>query len=170
MNKKSDASQLREGDFLSEIQYYKVLQVNSTGVLVVNEREMEFTISRGIIEEGSFCAGQYAEEQLVTRTELVTILANAGETVFTANFNKKLDVSGLKEAFNDPAVQVKSKAAMERMLLGEERTIVGYLKSSDAMSGRFQVVDLEDEKKLVKQVDQRTLNWVILRNVKYIVK
>ena len=170
MSQKSDVSQIKKGDCLSEIQYYEVLSVNSKGVHVKNERGMEFTIGAAIVEEGLFSANQHEDVEEVTRTELVATLANAGETVFTANFNKKPDIKALKEAFNNPEVQVKTQVAMNEMLLGEARTMVGYLKSSDSLSGRYQVVDLEDPEKRAKQIDQRTLNWIILRNVKYTVK
>jgi hypothetical protein len=170
MSKKSDASQIKVGEFLSEIQYYKVLEVSSSGIFVKNIRGLEFTISKSIVEEGLHSDRQFNEEQQVTRTELVQVLSNAGETVFTACFNKKLDAKALKESFNDPKISVKSVAAMQRMLLGEERVLTGFLLSSDALSGRFQVVDLEDPEGRAKQIDQRTLNWVILRNIKYTVK
>jgi|1_EtaG_2_1085319.scaffolds.fasta_scaffold00140_8 hypothetical protein len=170
MNRKSDHTQLKVGGFLSEVQYYKVIDVRPNNVKVRNERGMEFVIGKEIIEEGSFSADQFEGEEEITRTDLVQILANAGETVFTANFNKKLDVKQFKEAFNDPKNTVKSNAALERMLLGEPRTMIGYLTGADAISGRFQVVDLEAEKAFPKQIDMRTLNWVILRNVKYTVK
>ena len=167
---KSIVSNLKEGDKLSEIQYYTVKTVSRGTVVVENSRGFEFSIGQSIIEEGSFSAHQYDEEVTMTRTELIEVFANAGETVFTANFNKKPDAKSLKAKFNDPETTIKTNVAMEKLLLGDERTMIGYLVGKDEGTGRFKVVDLEDSSDFPKQVDPRTLNWLILRNVKYQVK
>ena len=60
---------------------------------------------------------------------------------------------------------------------GENRTLIGYLKHTETGFGRSSVIDLEQERgdnpdwdARTRQVDHRTLNWLISKNVKYIVK
>lgn len=161
---------IKEGDFLSEIQYYKVVKVSGNKIKVRNQRGLEFGIDKPIVEEGLYSANQHDEVVRVTRTELVQILAGAGDSVFTVNFNKKVDPKKLRDIVNSPDVVVKTIKDAEKILLGEERTMVGHLISNDSIAGRFQVQDLEDESTYPKQVDQRTINWVILRNTRYEVK
>lgn len=55
---------------------------------------------------------------------------------------------------------------------GEERVLVGRLKSAEPLLGRSYYEDLEvprGEHRL-RQVDHRTLKWAIINKVKYVVK
>ena len=61
------------------------------------------------------------------------------------------------------------------ILEGEERILIGYHKGEATPQGRILVVDLEasfDKKEItkVRQVDPRTINWLIVDKVKYTVK
>ena len=94
--KKSNFKELRVGDHLSEIQYYEVLEKNGNKVQVKNERGMTFNVSSAIVEEGMYSATQHVETTDVTRTEMVAILEQAGETVFTVCFKKKPDVKAFE--------------------------------------------------------------------------
>lgn len=169
---KSDFDNLTVGDFLSEIQYYRVKRKDRNGALLTNERGLDIKVSPTIIEEGMFSAQQAQEEIAITRTEMIAILKDAGETVFTVNFHKQPKAKDLMAIFNDPSKQVKTQVAMTNLIKGEERTMIGYLRGLDANgTGRFSVKDLEDTKNdYPKQVDPRTLNWIILRNIKYVLK
>jgi hypothetical protein len=71
----------------------------------------------------------------------------------------------------------KLKKAVKKALEGEERVLVGRLLGTKDDFGRFHVIDMdiaEDKSKSydVRQrlVDPRTLNWLIVKNVKYEVK
>jgi hypothetical protein len=53
---------------------------------------------------------------------------------------------------------------------GTGRTLTGYLASHEDLLGRSMVRDLEAEGDGIRQVDYRTLEWLVLDGVKYIVK
>jgi hypothetical protein len=56
----------------------------------------------------------------------------------------------------------------KEILAGKETTVIGHLSKTEGKLGRSLVIDLPS--KGYKQVDHRTLKWLIIRNVKYSVK
>jgi hypothetical protein len=174
------------GDYLSETQYYKVTKKTRNGYLEVeNERGFSFRVAEGIVREGMVTANQFEKEHKVNRTELGEILRGAGDSVFTVNFNKKIKQKDFEQAlfnavkrdngqFNSyDTIQKNIKKAVKEHFKGEERTLVGYLcRTGTTPTGHSLVIDLEQpkEKHRIRQVDHRTVNWLILGNQKYIVK
>jgi len=186
--KKSDVSRIKIGDRLSETQYYEVLDTN-TVIRVKNERGFEFGIGYAIVEEGIFSADQYNEEVFVTRTELIKRFAECGDTVFTVNYHKQAEMKDINDAIESankgkilPIAEIKK--LVKTAYKGEERTLTGYLISVETGFGRSMVIDLKaDASKStpataekpawdsrIRQVDHRTLNWLIQKNIKYTVK
>lgn len=54
------------------------------------------------------------------------------------------------------------------MTEGEECQITGYLSDVEGNLGRSLVIDLNSQGKApFRQVDHRTINWIIFKNVKY---
>lgn len=178
MEKRSSFGQIKKGSRLSETQYYEVIGVEKGSfreggsVRVRNERGFEFTISRNIVEEGIYSADQFQEEVKVTRTEMVAVLEGAGDCIFTVNFHKQLSPKEMADKLNKIKSKNITQKAAKEALLGEERTLVGYLLNTEPKMGRSQVIDLEIDTELhrIRQVDHRTLNWIILKNVKYTLK
>lgn len=184
--KKTNAAQLKAGDFLSEIQYYQVenivrMNAMSTGVKVKNERGFSFTIDGDIIEEGAYTASQFNETVEVTRTELIEKFGQVWNTVFTVSFHKQPDAKSINEAIEStnkgrilPIAEMKK--LIKEAFKGEERILTGYLVRTETGFGRSTVVDLALERgnaeydNRLRQVDHRTLNWLIYKNVKYVVK
>lgn len=176
--------ELQVGEYLSEVQYYKIVTVEQKTVTVVNERGFEFTVSKGIIAEGMYSASQYNTEQQVTRTEICEKLEQAGNHIFTVNFHKQVKEKNIQDkllnAINLEKNSSLTKAAITKMfkqvskslLQGEERTLIGYLLKVEPKVGRSTVIDLElsPDTYRVRQVDHRTINWLIIKNVKYLVK
>ena len=177
--KKIDIAQLKVGDYLSETQYYQVTSITSDSVGVKNERGLTFNVDLDIVEEGMRSASQYKVEKQVTRTEICEYLASAGNNVFTINFDKQVKVKDSADKINELLANVdnyKTKKSITEftkdLLTGENRTLVGYLINSEPMTGRSTVIDLEVaiDKHRLRQVDHRSIQWMILKNVKYIVK
>jgi len=176
--KKSKFAELQVGDRLSETQHYRVVAkidnpARKTATLR-NERGFQYDAHRSVIEEGMYSATQYNKEQRVSRTRLIEILENSAGTVFQLNFHKKPTHTTVSEKLSK--INVGSlgdasalKALSEDLLLGEERTLTGYLVHSEPKLGRSQVVDLEVEEGQHDRrlVDHRTINWMILKNVRY---
>lgn len=174
--KRTDFGTLKVGDRLSETQYYEVLSIDDKKVKVRNERGFEFGISADIIEEGMYSASYFNETKKVSRTALVNILEGAGDTIFTVNFHKKPDEATVMEVLkkcqigdlNDPA---KLKKIAENITHGESRTLVGYMIQSEPKMGRSQVIDLtKPAPNNSRLVDHRTINWLIIKSIKYEVK
>lgn len=190
---KSQVAKLKIGDRLSETQYYEVLAtgspvVNGT-IKVKNERGFEFSIGYGIVEEGIYSADQYNEEVFVTRTELIERFSKCGDTVFTVNYHKQPEVKTINEAIESankgkilPIAELKK--IVKEAYKGEERTLTGYLISVETGFGRSLVIDLKaDTSKStpatadkpaydarIRQVDHRSLNFLVQKNIKYTVK
>ena len=172
---RSDTAKIKVGDRFSETQYYICTEVQRERIQVRNERGYEFGIGKEIVREGLFSANQFQDEQKVTRTELVEILEGAKDTIFTVNFQKQIkpeDMSKrLKQLAGQKILASKSAALAKDLLAGEERTLVGYMLDVEPKMGRSQVIDLEAEgDHRLRLVDHRTLNWIIIRNVKYVLK
>ncbi len=181
-NKKSSFSDLEIGNFLSETQYYKIVSKNGAEIKVENERGFKFSIGKDIVEEGIYSAHQYNKEIQLTRKELIEKFAKVGDTVFTVCFNKQPTANAINEAIESAnkgkILAIKElKKIVKDAYKGEERILTGYLIKTETGFGRSTVIDLEADRGdntdwdgRIRQVDHRTLNWLIFKNVKYIVK
>lgn len=182
--KKVDFSKIQLGDYLFDIQYYKVVEVKPESIAVINERGFASEIDKDIIEEGMYSASQYEFEKTVSRTEICEILEEAGNYVFTVNFNKQVREKDLRDkllsVIKDQNGELLSHAEIEKALKkvsqdaikGDQRTLIGYLLRVEPKMGRSSVIDLAFplEHNRIRLVDHRTINWLIIKNVKYIVK
>lgn len=146
-------NKIKTGERLSTTMYLEVvgqLPQTSTlaeGIKVKDSNGKTFDMRGKTLIENSLNSGsQYSTEKKVSRTEMAHILTNAGDSVFTAVFEK---------------------------VGGEMRTLTGRLLESENLMGRSNVEDLElptTEKNKLRQVDHRTLQSLILKDVKYVIK
>jgi len=179
MEKRTDATAIRPGTMLSRISYMQVVGANPRRktLTVRNQEGLQWDISENIIENEAFSADQFEETVKVSRTEMVEALENAGDSVFTIVFNKKVSEKAVREAiglladsadFSAKAI----KATAKELLVGEERTLIGHMASTEPKMGRSQVVDLEKAPGThrLRLVDHRTIKQLILRNVQYVLK
>jgi hypothetical protein len=187
--KRTKYEDIANNQYLSEIQYYKVIGKGSQSIDVCNERGFQFQIAKAILEEGCWSANQFTKEIKVSRTDCIHKLLNAKADIFTINFNKKpnaethaaiLEKVDFTDIKSDPGKLKKLSKELEK---GEERTLIGHLVDAEPLLGRSKVVDLEEHFKnqerkvknepactILKQVDHRQLNWIIINGVKYTVK
>lgn len=180
MENKLDQSKLKVGDRLSRISYMEVLSHYGGSVVVRNEEGLEWSIGKDIVAKECYSADQFNETKEVTRTELIEIFSKVGDSIFTVNFNKLPTADDFLALTRDEGNKIRSYKDMERdfkKLKGEERTLVGYMTATENGFGRSTVVDLMIETKgtekqpyNLRQVDHRTLRWLICKNVKYKVK
>jgi hypothetical protein len=175
---------LKEGEILSETQYYTVIKVSGNRVQLQNDKGELIVVDNDYVNSCLNSADQYKEEKIVSRTELTQIFLNHPYTAMTANFNKKVDEKDvLKEILDTYAnaspkeVEKKFKSTIKKALQGEERTISGYHSASVDEFGRINFIDMKIERSSAKDydnrirlVDPRTLNWVITKNTKYKIK
>lgn len=140
-----DFKQIKVGEVLSSTMYMEVVNKTSDSVEVKDSFGRKFTVKgQKLIEESMNSNTQFTQEKKVTRTEAANILTGAGDSVFTAVFDKQS---------------------------GEERVLVGKLVDSENLMGRSNVDDLltTDTNKR-RQIDHRTLKSIILKGTKYTVK
>ena len=114
------------------------------------ERGQKFQIIGDALVVSGESADYYNKEEKKTKVQLAEMLANAFGTVFTVCFNKQD---------------------------GEERVLRGYLLKSETGLGRSVVVDLDIDKdsnvkydNRQRQVDHRTLKYIIMHDTKYVLK
>ena len=176
METRTDVSRVQVGDRLSRISYVEVVGRTSTGLRIKNQEGLEWTIGRSIVENEMYSASQYNEEVEVSRTEMVEALESAGDSVFTVVFDKKTSqksiVAALGELDELPSKRTALNKLAKSMMAGEERTLVGYLASTEPKMGRSTVVDLQIDpsQHQLRLVDHRTVKGLVLRNTKYVLK
>lgn len=145
---KLDSTKVKPNDLMALIYYVKVKNVFNNGnelhVMDLDNDHKEIQVKGKELVESSFSADQYLEEQKVSRTEAAELLINSPNRPFTVSFSKAD---------------------------GTERILKGRLIKPEPLLGRSMVEDLEtNDKNRIRQVDHRTLNFLIVDAVKYIVK
>lgn len=174
-----DPIKLASGHYVSELQFYRVHQHNvHGGIELENERGFKFTVSKSIISEGYYSADQYDKEESVTRTELIEIFSRCWGAVFTVEFKKQPKQTEINKviASMQGETVAKQKKAIKEAMSGEHRKMVGYLTSTETGFGRSMCIDLKKEKGNGKwdgrivQVDHRSIESLIFKNVKYVVR
>lgn len=178
-----DVAQLQAGDYLSEIKYYRIQKVNPKTLILIDQVGEEIKMDKTLLA-GVYSASQYQQEESIGRGELSTLLLQIGQTVFTANFTKKVKESDIKtkllDTLKDSQGQYLEPAKIEKnlkkisksLLQGEERTLIGHIVKVNTALGWSLVVDLEipSDQYQLRQIDHRTINWIIFKGIKYTVK
>lgn len=147
--KKMDPTKVKVGDLMAFMYYTTVKTVlnNGEALLVTDlddENLRQISVQGKELVEKSFSADQYSEEVKENKTRVAEILVHSANRPLTVCFDK-----------SD----------------GEERTLRGRLVKPEPLLGRSMVEDLDVKgKNRLRQVDHRTLKWLIVDNVKYIVK
>ena len=142
-----DENKLQVGDWFSQINYYKVNEITDKETVVVystkNKTKENIKMSRDILEYEMHSGKLFDKEEKKSRTEIVDLLMNAKQAVFTVEFNKKVDDAHVKEVIGDlkgkkPA-ELKKVAA--NLVVGKDAVMTVCLGSSDGFLGRSMVLD-----------------------------
>jgi hypothetical protein len=183
-NTKCDGNKVDVNTWLSRVSYCKVIGTanNNTSVVVENTDGFSWNIGRDIVSNEMYSADEVRETKDVTRSELVKIFTEeTRESVFTVCFTKKATADDILEvmAIFDKESKGKKVSPIRRKQIakmclecGAERILKGYMLQIEPSLGRSNVYDLEVPRGQhgIRQVDHRTIKWLILRNVKYEVK
>jgi len=132
-------------------------------------------VSKDIIEKMD-SGNHNAKEQPVNMTELAEILESVGDTVFTVSFKKLVKESDVQDKLSSMTpVQLKDAKTLtdltKSIVEGEDCTMTCHLVEAESSLGRSTVIDLtstHDDK--FRQVDHRSINYIIFKNVKYVLK
>jgi len=187
--KKSNISNVKIGDHWSRISNGVVTQVTPSGLEITNEEGNSWQIGSTIVEDEFYFHNQHSQEIKVTRTELAELFINHPRMIMTANYYKQVKEKDLNEQFfelyankggkllSEVDYKKRVKELTKIALKGEERTISGRHEGALDDFGRMHFTDVQADWNKEKDydtrhrlVDPRTLQWVIVANVKYIVK
>lgn len=138
-------SEVKKGHLMASINYVIVESKSGTQLATKDVDSGESLYIRGVsLIEECLSADQFHSEEKVTKTRAAEILTSSYNRPFTVCFDKAD---------------------------GEERTLRGRLVHPEPLLGRSMVEDLDLEgKNRARLVDHRTLKWLIVEGVKYIVK
>lgn len=144
------ADKIKAGDLMAFIYWTKVRSVSGSGQSLTlevedldNNNDPIRVYSKQLVEK-SFSADQFEKEEKVTKTRAAEVLVHSTNRPFTVSFQK-----------TD----------------GEERVLRGRLVKPEPLLGRSMVEDLDLKGvNRLRQVDHRTINYLIVDGVKYVVK
>jgi hypothetical protein len=139
---------VKEGDLMAFMYWVKVKKITNNGeslqVANLDDNESLITINGKELIEKSMSADQHQDIQKVTKTKAAELLVNSTNRPFTVSFLK-----------TD----------------GKERVIRGRLVKPEPLLGRSMVEDMELKGvNRLRQVDHRTIKYLIVDGVKYTVK
>jgi len=174
---------LTVGSVLSETQFYKIQSVQGDSVLLTTDNNETIQMSKGYATSLCESADDFTTESKVTRTELVDKFLSSARTAMTVHYNKKVDPAAIKKSivalYPNKGKMISelefSKAVAKAInLKGEERIMRGRHYGVQDSNGRISFVDMDlpstDPSSRFRLVDPRTLNWLIVGGVKYVVK
>lgn len=178
---------LKVGEKLSETQFYSVVKIAGDKVQIKNDANEDIVVDKNYVENCLTSASQFETEESISRTEAAAkFIASAGVAI-TVNFNtqvKEKDAIDQLSAIypnkggkmaSEADYKAKVKDIISSVITGKERTMVGRHYGSVNEFGRVSFIDMEiakDETKpdydsRTRQVDPRTINWMIIRGIKY---
>lgn len=177
-------STLKKGDVLSETQFYKVIKTSGDKVQLQNDNGEDIVVGKPYVESLLNSANQFTETKKVSMTEAATIFQNSTNIAVTVNFNTKVKEADVVKEIMDTfegstmkSMESAVKKAIKTALEGKERTMIGRHYGHMNELGRISFIDMEETKDPSKDydtrtrlVDPRTLNWLVVRGVKYVVK
>ena len=166
---KWDTTKLAVGNWFSTTAFFKTYEQDGDQVMTKSEGK-EIAVSMDILTHEMDSAEVYAKEEKLALTKVVKLLKEAHSTVFTVCFTCKVDEKAVQDKLKGlTAAQFKdAKTVAKEILTGRESTVVGRLSKTEGNLGRSLVVGLEGFRNYA-QVDHRTIKWIIIKNVKYIV-
>lgn len=183
-----------KGQILSESSYYTVVRQDGKNVVLTGDDGKEVTISTGYLDMYTKSADIYEVEERKTMTELSEIFINNARVAMTVAFFKKDTEKGKKVFEKEKAdliekiqsASLKTAATMlddlienplTRIIKGELRVMKDRHEGHIDTLGRIQFTDMQAEHDKSKdydtrkcEVDPRTIQYLIVGGVKYILK
>lgn len=139
-------AEVKKNDLMAFVYYTTVRKVQGENVDVHNvDDDVNFSVQGAKLIERGFSADQFAEEVKVSKTRAAEILISSHNRPFTVCFEKQD---------------------------GDDRTLRGRLVHPEPLLGRSMVedLDLSASEHRLRQVDHRTIKYLIVEGVKYVVK
>jgi len=182
-------SNLKQGEKLSEAQFYSVVKTSGDRVQLKTDSGGDIVVDKDYVENYLTSSCQYDEEKNIKKTEAAALFLSSGGVVMTVNFNTQVKEKDAVEQLvsiypnkkgkmlSEADFTNKVKDIVSSVITGKERTMIGRHYGSANEFGRVSFIDMEVSKDDTKdydtrtrQVDPRTINWMIIRGIKYNVK
>lgn len=182
------------GSILSETSFFIVKGVKPNAIAVVDDYGNDIDIGNEYVEKILSSADIYDKEEKKTMTELADILINSPRIAMTVAFFKK-DVAKSKTAYNKEVQEAIDKVRnanlsvvegmlrnlvenpISKVIPGELRVMKGRHYGSIDDLGRIQFVDMEQTKETgkdydtrLRQIDPRTIQYIIVGGTKFLLK
>lgn len=181
---------LKVGEKLSETQYYSVEKIVGEKVQLKPDSGSSIVVDKGYVENFLTSSTQYEKEEKISRTEAASMFLSSPGVVMTVNYNKQVKEKDALDAMvsiypnkggkmlSEADFKKKAKDIISSVITGDERTMIGRHYGSVNEFGRVNFIDMQEKKDDTKadydsrtrQVDPRTINWLIVKGVKYTVK
>lgn len=173
-------SKIKQGDVFSELQFYTVQERYGNRIDLKNTDGILLTVDADYVKKCLSSADQCTELKKVTKTELAQRFLDSPRVAMTVNFNKKLDKKKVSEQVASTYDKLTLGMTLEDFkekimsiinLEGEPRTMVGRHYGHTDTNGRVGFTDMTITKgSQYRLVDPRTINYLIVNNIKYITK
>jgi len=175
---------IKKGQVLSESQFYVVDSVSATSIIVIDDDKNKIELSKAYADKVLSSAHDFAKEEKVTKTQLAEIFMANPRVAMTVHFFKQVkeadvtaEIMKSYESSTPKTMEAAIKKAVKHGLEGEERVMIGRHYGASDDFGRVHFVDMEVAKDASKDydtrmrlVDPRTLQHLIVNNVKYNLK
>ena len=170
-----DTKQFAVDQVLSQTTYYHVTDIDGGRVTVQDQHGNLMHVSKDIVEKMA-SGTHFAKEVPMNMTGLAELLEQCSDTIFTVQFHKQPNKDSAKElleATNFKDLKDKKKVAelAKELTEGALTTMICHLVDVENNLGRSTVIDLSaktDNK--FRQIDHRTIQYIIFKNVKYVLK
>ena len=159
---------LQVGDHFSSISYLKVQKIAGDTITVENSLGGSWIMSKGLLVRDAWSADIFSKVVKTNMTELARILTECQDTVFTVSFKKKIDAAEVQAKLETIDLnQIEDMKKIQKLVTeGQDCVITGHLAGHETALGRSLVIDLSSDSSF-KQIDHRTINWIVYKNVKY---
>lgn len=192
-----DTKKLSKGSILSETSYFTVQGIEGQYANVVNDNGETLKIGLTYIEKACQSADLFDSIEEKTMTELAELFINSSRVAMTVAYYKKDQVKAKKVYEAEKAAKIEEiqnarvadvpallndliENPISKVTPGELRVMKGrhYGHTEESIKlGRVNFIDMEEDKGTnpehdgrLRQVDTRTIQYLIVAGVKYILK
>lgn len=165
-----DFKKIKAGDFFSRHSFGTVVSMDGSRATLKNLEDYEWTIDAAVLVQEFTFAEQFEATEKRTRTELIEILMDNTRTAMTVCFHKKPKHTDVAKALAEGQGELSDRAwsvKVRDLIEGEERIMVGQHTGKLDEHRRLHFFEQGTE---LRAVDPRTIDWLIVKRVKYEIK
>lgn len=179
---------LKQGEILSESQFYKVVKIAGKQVQLENSSGENIIVDNKYVESCLNSADQFEKEVKSTKTELAEVLLSNPRTAMTVAFYKQ-DTPKTKKVFEGekqakikeiqaaPVGRIESllndlvENPISKVIPGSLRVMKGRHNGDQDEFGRVSFIDMEVTTGVpTRVVDPRSIEYIITNKTKYTIK